>query len=259
VVVGDQCLVGVMGARAADTHWPPNGEPPVHVRRDAHDYLDDADTIVELLATLDARPDLVVSQLNAPDTAAHVHGPDSDAALAVYRETDARLAVMRDHLDWGDTVWLIVSDHDQETVVDREPIDLRPVFAARGLELFALPEGSATVVFGSGARDAAAWLREVEGVEGTAPFHLADASLEACLAWSVPGRTFGFTELATEPGTHGSPRTRAQVAVVTGGHPAAARLAQAAAARTVSATDWAPTIAALLELDLPDAAGRSLV
>ncbi|HEU5306942.1 MAG TPA: alkaline phosphatase family protein, partial [Acidimicrobiia bacterium] len=23
-VVGDQCLIGVMGARAADAHWPPN-------------------------------------------------------------------------------------------------------------------------------------------------------------------------------------------------------------------------------------------
>ncbi len=258
-VVGDQCLVGVMGARAADAHWPPNGEPPSHVRRDAHDYLDDDDTIVELLAALDARPDLVVSQLNAPDTAAHVHGPDSEAALTIYHDTDARLAVLREHLDWDDTVWFIVSDHDQETVVDREPIDLRPAFAARGLEVFALPEGSATVVCGNGARDAATWLPEVEGVEGTAPLHLVDASLEACLAWSVPGRTFGFVEMGTEPGTHGSPRTRTQVAVVAGGHPAAARLAQAAAARTVSATDWAPTIATLLDLDLPHAAGRALL
>ncbi len=92
-VVGDQCLIGVMGARVADTHWPPDGEIPADARRDAHDYIDDADTIVELLRAVDARPDLVVSQLNAPDTAAHVHGPDSEAALAVYRETDARLAV----------------------------------------------------------------------------------------------------------------------------------------------------------------------
>src|SRR5690348_10146193 len=75
---------------------------------------------------LDARPDLVVSQLNAPDTAAHVHGPDSEGALAAYRETDARLAILREHLDWDDTVWFVVSDHDQETVVDRAPVDLRP-------------------------------------------------------------------------------------------------------------------------------------
>jgi hypothetical protein len=258
-VVGDQCLIGVMGARRADVHWPPNGDVPADARRDAHDYIADDDTIVELLRALDARPDLVVSQLNAPDTAAHVHGPDSDAALAVYHETDARLGAMREHLDWNDTVWIVVSDHDQETVVDRAPVDLRPAFAERGLELFALPEGSATVVCGEGARAAAQWLPEVDGVEGTAPFQLADDTLEACLAWCVPGRTFGFVELATEPGTHGSPRTCTQVAVVTGGHSRAAEVAHAAASRTVRATDWAPTIAALLQLPLADVAGRSLV
>jgi len=188
-VVGDQCLVGVMGARRADSHWPPDGEIPASARRDAHGYIDDADTLEALLAAIDARPDLVVSQLNAPDTAAHVHGPDSEAALAVYRETDARLAVVRDHLDWDDTVWIVVSDHDQETVVEREPIDLRPAFARRGVELFALPEGSATVVCGDGARDAARWLPDVEGVEGAAPFHLADTTLEACLAWCRQGGT----------------------------------------------------------------------
>jgi arylsulfatase A-like enzyme len=257
-VVGDQCLVGVMGARRADSHWPPNGEIPADARRDAHGYIDDTDTLVELLAAIDARPDLVVSQLNAPDTAAHVHGPDSDAALAVYRETDARLAIVREHLDWRDTVWIVVSDHDQETVIEREPIDLRPAFAQRGVDLFALPEGSATVVCGDGARDAAQWLLEVEGVEGTAPFAVPDAGLETCLAWCVPGRTFGFAEMATEPGTHGSPRTRAQVAVVTGGHPAAQQVASAAGSRTVSAIDWAPTIATLLGLTLPHATGRSL-
>jgi len=258
-VVGDQCLVGVMGARAADAHWPPDGEIPDGAPLDAHGYLDDAETLVHLLAAVDARPDLVVSQLNAPDTAAHVHGPDSDAALAIYRETDAMLAVVREHLDWSDTVWIVVSDHDQETVVDPEPVDLRPAFAARGFDLFALPEGSATVVCGDGAAAAARWLPEVEGVEATAPFQLADARLEACLAWCVPGRTFGFTELPTEPGTHGSPRTRTQVAVVTGGHAAVEPLARAAAGRTVGGADWAPTIATLLDLPLTGARGRSVV
>jgi hypothetical protein len=258
-VVGDQCLVGVMGARSADTHWPPDGAIPDGVRRDAHDYIDDDETIVHLLDAIDARPDLVISQLNAPDTAAHVHGPDSDAALAAYRETDARLEVLREHLDWDDTVWIVVSDHDQETVVDPEPIDLRPEFARRGLELFALPEGSATVVCGPGARAAAGWLAQVDGVEGTAPFHLADPTLESCLAWSDPGRAFGFTELPMEPGTHGSPRTRSQVAVITGGHPIVAALVRAASARAITALDWAPTIAALFELDLPRSSGRALL
>jgi hypothetical protein len=258
-VYGDQCLVGVTGARVADAHWPPDGVPPANARRDAHDYIDDRDTIVELLAALDARPDLVVSQLNAPDTAAHVYGPDSEAALAVYRETDALLAMMRDHLDWRDTVWIIVSDHDQEGLDDRPPIDLRPEFARRGLDLFALPEGNATVVCGAGASDARRWLSEVDGIEGTAPFHVADPGLDCCLAWSEPGRAFGFAEIGIELGTHGGPRTRTQVAVVTGGHPAVAPLVGAVATLSLSAADWAPTVAALLDLDLPHATGRVLL
>jgi arylsulfatase A-like enzyme len=258
-VFGDQCLVGVMGARAADAHWPIDGVPPPDARRDAHDYIDDRETIVELVAALDARPDLLVGQLNAPDTAAHVYGPDSDAALECYRTTDALLAVARDHVDWDDTVWVVVSDHDQEPVDDVPPIDLRPEFARRGVDLFALPEGSATVICGAGAQDARRWLADIDGIEGTAPFHLPDRELEAVVAWSTPRRAFGFEEMGSELGTHGGPRTRTQVAVVTGGHPAVARMATSLASRRVTAADWAPTIAALLDLDLPDATGRALL
>ena len=141
-VVGDQCLIGVMGARAADAHWPPNGEIPADTRRDAHDYIDDADTIVELLRAVDARPDLVVSQLNAPDTAAHVHGPDSDAALTAYRETDALLAL--------DPRAPRLGRHRLDRRVRPRSGDRRrsgaastcdAAFARRGVDLFALPEG----------------------------------------------------------------------------------------------------------------------
>ncbi len=208
---------------------------------------------------LDAAPDLVVGQLNAPDTAAHVFGPDHEGALASYRATDTLLAAVRDHLAWDDTVWIIVSDHDQEPVDVREPIDLRPEFDRRGLELFALPEGSASVVCGDGALAARAWLPSVDGIEGTAPFHPVDTDLECCLVWSEPGRAFGFAESPTELGTHGGPRTRAQVAVVTGGHPVVEPLAGAVATTPVGAADWAPTIAALLGVGLPRATGRALL
>jgi hypothetical protein len=258
-VFSDQCLVGVMGATAADVHWPPDGTPPPDARRDAHGYIVDEDTMVELVRALDTGPDLLVSQLNAPDTAAHVYGPDSEAALAAYLATDARLVEIREHLAWDDTVWIIVSDHDQEPVDNRDPIDLRHEFGRRKLELFALPEGNASVVCGAGAVAARTWLPEVDGVEGTAPFHLTDTRLECCLVWAVPGRAFGFAEEPTELGTHGGPRNRAQVAVVTGGHAAVPAVGAALRSRPVGAADWAPTIAALLDLDLPGATGRSLL
>ena len=207
---------------------------------------------------LDAAPDLLVSHLNGPDTAAHLFGPDSEGAWAGYRDTDAQLAVMREHIAWDDTVWILVSDHDQENVSVREPVDLQAEIERRGLTLFALPEGSASLVCGEGANTARAWLPEIDGVGGTAAFDLAANGLECCLVWSEPGRAFGFAGAETRLGTHGGPRTRAQVAVVTGGHTTVEPLARALNETPIEAADWAPTIAALLRVELPTATGRVL-
>ncbi len=260
-VLGDQHLVGVMGATTADRHWPPDGAPPEGTRLDAMGYVDDRDTVVQIVDALDAAPDLLVSHLNGPDTAAHLYGPDSDGALAGYRDTDAVLAVMREHIEWDETVWILVSDHDQENVTAREPIDLQAEIGRRGLELFALPEGSASLVCGEGAEHARGWLTDVDGVAGTQTFTLTSTSdaLECCLVWSEPGRAFGFTGEDTRLGTHGGPRTRAQVAVVAGGHSAVEPLARALRDTPVEAADWAPTIAALLGVPMPTATGRALV
>jgi arylsulfatase A-like enzyme len=283
-VFGDQHLVGVMGAGAADRHWPLDGVPPDGLELDEMGYLHDRDTVAELVRALDDEPDLVIAQINGPDTAAHLHGPDSDAALAGYRDTDALLALVREHVAWDETVWILVSDHDQEPVTEREPIDLQaetvwilvsdhdqePVterepidlqaeIDARGLPLFALPEGNASVVCGEGARGASAWIEQIGGVEGTEPFDLGTDGLECGLVWTEPGRAFGFAGTPTRLGTHGGPRTRAQVAVVTGGHPMVEHLAHAMSKTPIEAADWAPTIASLLEVGLPSATGRALV
>jgi arylsulfatase A-like enzyme len=258
-VVGDQHLVGVMGATAAHAHWPPDGDLPDGTELDAMGYADDRETIVEIIEALESDADFVVAHLNGPDTYAHLFGPDSDDALAGYRETDALLGAMRDHLPWDDTVWIIVSDHDQETVHEREPVDLQAEIERRGLPLFALPEGSASLLCGDGARDAHRWLADVDGVEGAAPFPLADDRLECLLVWCSPGRAFGFGGTPTRRGTHGGPRTCAQVAVIAGGHRAVGTLSRTLENRTVGAADWAPTIASLLDLDLPTATGRSLL
>src|SRR5262245_22360868 len=91
-VFGDQHLVGVMGATAANSHWPPDGKPPDGAQLDAMGYIEDRDTVDQLVRVLDAGADLVVAQINGPDTAAHLFGPDADGALAGYRATDALLA-----------------------------------------------------------------------------------------------------------------------------------------------------------------------
>ncbi len=156
--------------RTAGRHWPPHGVPPT-ARASTRWATSTTATPSSRSSTRSTpRPTSLVSHLNGPDTAAHLYGPDSEGALAGYRDTDAVLAEVRDHIAWDDTVWILVSDHDQENVDVREPVDLQAEIARRGLELFALPEGSASVVCGEGANAARGWLAIVDGVAGTAPF-----------------------------------------------------------------------------------------
>lgn len=256
-IVGDQHLIGVMGAASADAHWPTDGVAPEGVVLDAHGYPIDDEVVVRLAPFL-ARggPDLVVGHLNAPDTAAHVHGPDSEAALATYSSTDRWVGVLLEELrsDWDDTVLLIVSDHDQETASGAERIDLWGLAEERGL--VGVPEGSGGIIWGDDP-DAGRWLDGIDGIEGHE-----EAIPGARIVWCERGRRFdwppGFTA-PDEPGDHGGQATRNQVAIVAGGHPAAFAIGESLCRTSPSAEDWAPTIAALLGADLRGATGRSLL
>ena len=128
-IFGDQHLVGVMGARAADEHWPVDGVLAEEVARDGHGYAADHEVMPRLLHVLEGdRPELVVGHLNEPDTAAHMFGPDSDGAIASYRSADAAVATIVEALcpTWDDTALIVVSDHDQENVRGDGVIDLYP-------------------------------------------------------------------------------------------------------------------------------------
>ena len=264
-VVGDQHLIGVMGAGAADDHWPVDGVLAADVTRDGHGYVADHEVLPRLLPVLaaDRRPDLVVGHLNEPDTAAHMFGPDSDRALETYRSTDASVAPIVEALrpTWDDTVFIVVSDHDQETVTPDGVIDLYPPAAATGLPLIPIPEGSAAIVWGDDPSHGA-WLDDVDGVTDHA-----ELSPGVRLVGCAPQRWFcppaGFADGPPEPGTHGGVRTRNQVAIVAGGHPDALALAAVLnATPQIDATCWAPTLLDVLSIDrnaLNSAAGSSLL
>jgi len=245
-VLGDQNLVRIMGAHIADHHWPPDGVLADDVTRDGHGYAANTEVMPRLMSVLEGdRPDLVVGHLNEPDTAAHVHGPDSDGALDAYRDADDAIAVIVDALrpSWGDTALIIVSDHDQEDV--DEPIDLYAPAAATGLALTPIPEGTAAIVWGDD-ESRGTWLDRVDGVEGHR-----EIAPGVRLVWSVPRRWFtppaGFSTGPPDRGTHGGIRTRNQVAVVAGGHPDAIALARAVDARPqIDAAEWAGHLTALL-------------
>ena len=260
-VFGDHHLVGIMGAAAADEHWPVDGAKPDGLPVDEHGYVYDATVLEHLVPLLERSdgPDLVVGHLNEPDTAAHVHGPDSDEAIAVYRSTDSHVAPIVDALRprWDDTVLVVVSDHDQEAVTVDEPIDLHAAAADAGVPCFVMPELSGAVVWGDDPL-AGAWLDHVDGVAGHE-----EAWAGARVVWAEPGHWFAMPpeirdHVATEKGQHGGATTRDQVGIVAGGHPAVATIAAALAARPLEAADWAPTIGSLLGLDLPGVTGTPL-
>jgi len=259
--VGDHNLVGVMGLAAADEHWPDGGMFAADIARDGHGYATDGEVLRRLLPLLvPGGPDLVIGHINEPDTAGHVHGPDSAEAGDCYNATDARLGEIVTALQpcWDDTVLIVVSDHDQETMGPDDPIDLYAPVAADGLGLIPIPEGNGAVVWGddpSGGR----WLDTIPGVAGHA-----DAWPGARVVWAEPTRRFALPpwidQTWLEPGHHGGATTRTQVAAVGGGHPRAEALRRAIATRgVVDATAWAPTAAALLDVPLPTATGGSLV
>ena len=82
------------------------------------------------------------------------------------------------------------------------------------------------------------------------------------MVWAEPGRWFALPPGFDRPadiGQHGGATTRAQVAMAAGGHPRAEDVCRAISAREPQAADWAPTVAALLDVRLAAASGSPLL
>jgi predicted AlkP superfamily pyrophosphatase or phosphodiesterase len=255
-VFGDHHLIGVMGAGAASLHWPTAGVLPSDRPLDGLGYMHDDGTIVDQCAAAADSFDLLVGQLNAPDTWAHLYGPDSPAALGAYRETDERVGLLVEALrpSWEETVFVIVSDHDQETVSADGPVDLRAAATAAELDVTVVLEGNGAVVVGPDPTDGA-WLDDVDGVDGVVQLapDLRFVSAAAGRWFGPAGAHYGLK------GMHGGLRTRTQVAIVAGGHPAVNAIAASLESRRPAAEDWAVTLADLLGVTLSSATGRSLL
>ncbi len=78
-VFGDQHLVGVTGATVADHHWPQDGRPPDDLILDAMGYLEDRDTVAEILRALDPRPTSSSRRSTAPTPRHTCTGPTATA------------------------------------------------------------------------------------------------------------------------------------------------------------------------------------
>ncbi len=241
VVVGDHKLIGVMGAGDADRHWPPDGRR-ADVALDEFRYAADSAVVDALDTTGLIDAELAFVHFNGPDTACHMFGPDAPETGERVRSTDAALGALLERLapGWHDTVVMVVSDHDQETVT-RHGVDLAAALERRGLPGVVENDGTAALVLDGPSAEELLELDEVEGAR----------TLDArnTLVWGPSGHVFGLwlDELA---GSHGSPRCATQVAVVGGGHDRVPGLAAAIETARPDATWWAPTIAALLGFEL---------
>ena len=234
VVVGDQHLIGVTAAHTAGRHWPPSGEIPPGIGLDAFGYVSDQEVTIRTIAAWERRPDLLFVQLNSPDTAAHAHGPDSEAAIETYRSLDRCLSEIDSALRsrWDDTLLLVTSDHDQETVEISKRIDIGALAFERGIDVAVLNEGTAAVLVGAGAGQSD-WFQAVPGV---------DQSLvvmdDVRLVFSSPQWWFGDASSPAFRGAHGGLRTRSTVAVATGGHQGMIDVAAAFNRPRFGAEDW---------------------
>ena len=241
VVVGDHKLIGVMGANEADVCWPPDGERQ-DVELDEFRYAADISVLdaVDSIGLMES--DFGFVHFNEPDTVCHLFGPDAMETRERIRQTDASFGqlVERCKPRWDETVMIVVSDHDQEEVVEYG-FDLAKVLSDKGLPGVVENEGTCAVVLDG---PDVATLTSVDEVEGASI--LDDRHT---LVWGKNGHVFG-PWLDDLHGSHGSPRTSTQVAVVGGGHPKVNELTNLITKDRPSAVDWAWHINALLELSL---------
>lgn len=240
IVVGDHKLIGVMGGRQADLHWPPEGRR-ADVALDEFRYAADT-SVLAAVDDLDAlTAEMTVVHFNEPDTACHLHGPDAPETGERVRRTDAVFGELLERMRprWADTVVMVVSDHDQERVTSHG-FDLAGVLDREGLPGVVENEGTAAIVRDGPALDA---LRALDGIEDGCVI-----DRHHTVVWGGPGQVFGpwLDELR---GSHGSPRCATQVAVVGGGHPWVPALATTVGATPPRATAWAPLIARLLDFE----------
>jgi hypothetical protein len=251
MVAGDQKLVGQMGGSRADAVWPPDGRLPEGTARCAFGYASDA----AVLSALDAigaddglDVDFAVIHLNEPDTTSHLHGPDSPEAFEQYRATDAAYGEVIARLadGWDHTIVLTVSDHDQETITDFTPVELAQAFGdVDGVDV--ADEGTAALVHRTaGSLDDEQLLAAILAVDGVE--NAMTLAPDIWMAWTEPGRAFGTAPIPIH-GQHGSPRCRAQMAIVSGGDERVATVVAQIERVQPSVLDWAPMIAGLLQLD----------
>ncbi len=252
-VLGDKTMVGVTAAQRAHMHWPPIAGLAERSATDTLGYSANS-VVLEKLDELDALScDLCFVHMNEPDSALHVYGPDAAESMAQIRRCDSDLALIVERLQssWDDTVLFVLSDHEQETIdQSQDELYIEALLTANGLQGHGHDEGAVALIVDGADASAIMRLPEINGA--------VDLDAGVTLVWSGAGRVFGQGR-KNRLGQHGSPRTTTQVATVSGGHPIVPKLSEAVRCCSPHGSQWAPTVATLFGLSLPQATGLSLI
>jgi hypothetical protein len=258
-IIGDHKLFPILSAQNAHIIYPPSGGVPEGTPRDAFGYpTNEAVKPYLLSAVQDLSLSFVFIHLNETDTIGHVHGPESVEAKAAYTATDGIVKELVDALknDWDNSILIILSDHGMEPLKNPIPINLRNEERLRGFSFDVVEEGGCAMVHpgpGENLEQLSSALLHVPGV-----ISCTTISSDILIVGSEPGLLFGTEERKVGIGIHGGSGTSSTVNIVTGGHPTAMKLAKAVKDQRSHLANWAPTIASLLGLEIPEMDGRSL-
>jgi predicted AlkP superfamily pyrophosphatase or phosphodiesterase len=258
-VFGDQYLHRILGAEAADESWPPGGVLPAGAAADPNGYAANAAIRPHLLRiAADTRNRFVFGHINEPDTWGHRFGPRHPDTLAAYTAADRLVGEVIDALrpDWERTLVAVVSDHGMEPVGAAPPIDLLAHPAVLEVAVEVVEEGGCALLrlrAGVSSADAGGVVVGVPGIAGWRSL-----TSEILLVEGEPGARFATGPGKGPAGLHGGPGTTWTMAVVGGGHPSVERVVRAVRESPPHIADWAPTIAAVLNVPLPEANGRDL-
>lgn len=248
-VVGDQNLVGVCALRDADKHWPLNGELSDDIEKSPAGYIADAAVLKGAKEIAAHQADFCFAQIDQVDGARHWYGAESQEAAEQCKQTDAALAEFLKawQPEWSNTIVFIVSDHDQETVSDSDPINIAQQLANSDEEQAVFEQrvyyqGTAALVVGEGLADR---LAEIEGVTEV---HQIDSNHS--VVSGAYGQTFGSMPNRLK-GEHGGIHSRTQLAIVAGGHQLVAEYSKRLNMQRPSATVWAHWVAEIFGTSLP--------
>ncbi len=259
VVMGDHQLQRVMVLDDFDTAWPPAGIVPDGTELDAHGYPTNAALRSHLLeAASDPSVDLLFVHLNETDTLGHDLGPNAPATARCVRSADALVGELLDALapDWERTVVAVTSDHDMVLRLPFPTIDPMASRDCAGLADDWIADGCAAWLRLTPGADPHMAIDRFSAMHGVAAWRWHEPNILLLLA--APGRIFAQPYVPIT-GIHGSLDTARTLAIVGGGHPAVDELGARIRDVAPRLRDWAPTLARILEIELPDAEGTDLL